>query len=329
MTDHPTPDLSDVPAEPDGDIVTLQPFVQTPNSYTIDAGELIADAIDQGIETHLPIELNERTLVVYERGANGERKPVLIDRRHGMPTLPDNVAHRATFTVPGSLVAYVNRHKHDDRAVIYVVDVMAEPVKLLTQPTTFGRIVLDDHPVINAGTQAVGRRQHTADLRLQPTEAARRWGAAFAGPTIDQEAFLDLIVDGITQIADPDGATLRDLISDLHAIRTTEARAVIRTGGQATVEVAENVTLHGGTGTKVEVPETLRLYLQPFTASEEHIVVTARIKPLVGANGKVVFALRPVELGAALHPLFDTLAQYLDTNVGLEPLWVPSLGGDS
>ena len=156
--------------------------------------------------------------------------------------------------------SYVNRYK-TDATLGYVRDLNGRGATALTSDVEIANYVLDDHPADDAAT---GFREHIATLVLRPTAAARRWGSALAAKMIDQERLLDLVVDGIAEIAEPDGATLRDLVSDLHAIRTSSARSVLRTGGQATVEVADNVSLHSGTGTKVTIPEQITIVFTPY-----------------------------------------------------------------
>src|SRR5690606_31339577 len=140
-------------------------------------------------------------------------------------------------------------------------------------------VIIDDHP-----TGGVARRAHAAKLVLRPTAAAKRWAAALKADTLTQEQFLDLIVDGLTEIGRPDGAVLRDLVQDLHAIRQTEIKSVIRTGGEGAIQLAENVKLHAGPGDTVTFPEEMTVVLTPFVGVEEQVVLNIRIKPTVGGD---------------------------------------------
>ncbi len=144
---------------------------------------------------------------------------------------------------------------------------------------------------------------HTARVVLRPTASAKRWGGALDKP-LDQEQFLDLVDDGITEIASPDGAVLHGLISDLHAIRTTEVKSVIRTGGEGSIELAENAQLRTGTGTKVAFPEQITLALEPFVGLREVVTLPLRVKPHV-AGQRVTFTLSCAVVDDALGTVVD------------------------
>lgn len=232
----------------------------------------------------------------------------LVDeRQHGMPEpLPERRAGTFPFVGIASLGEYVGRYA-DGNTIGYVKDISEHGPVVLTRDTTVATYVLDDHPV-----EGTSLREHTATLVLRPTEAARRWGFALIKATLDQEQLLDLVVDGIGEIATPDGATLRDLVADLHAIRTTSVRQVIRTGGSATVEVADNVTLHGGHGNTIEIPEQIQIVLTPFTLIDCSVVVTVKIKPRIDRDGAITFALSTPDLAARIAEVLDDIQARLD-----------------
>ncbi len=173
-----------------------------------------------------------------------------------------------------SLAAYTNRYRTED-TLAYITDVYGKGTTMLTtDQQVIDVTVLDDHPV---NAPEVGRHAHHAALILRPTAAARRWGTAIASNAISQEQFLDLVVDGIAEIASPDeGLELRDLIQDLHAIRSTEVKSVIRTGGEGAIQLSENVKLHAGPGDAVQFPEQMTIVLAPFAGIGESITPSDR-----------------------------------------------------
>lgn len=86
----------------------------------------------------------------------------------------------------------------------WTVDTLAVDTKLIV-------VVLDDHL---AHPTAANHRTHRAELVLRPTAAARRWAKVLGeGQILTQEQMLDLIDDGIREIADPDGAVLLWVVS--------------------------------------------------------------------------------------------------------------------
>lgn len=142
------------------------------------------------------------------------------------------------------------------------------------------------------------------------------------GKPIDQEAFLDLVDDGIGEIASPDGAQLRDLISDLHAIRNAEVKSVIRTGGEGAIQINENVTLHAGTGDKVTFPERMTIVLRPFASIVSTIALDLRITPKV-RDGHVSFTLSCPTLDDKLAEVLGDVAADIAERTGLNPHWQP------
>jgi uncharacterized protein YfdQ (DUF2303 family) len=232
--------------------------------------------------------------------------------------LPTVRKHTATFIGVRSLTRYVNRYVTVD-TLGYITDIAAGGVAVLLEPRQLAHYQVDDHPVT-----ATAHRAHRAVLNVRPTPAAQRWGMAIAAARIDQEQLLDLVVDGIGEIVHPDGAQLRDLIADLHAIRTTEARSVMRTGGQASIALAENVSLHGGAGSTVEVPEQIGVTFEPFAGiATSAITLDVRVKPRVGADGKVTFALEAPSLPDEIARVVAEIAEMLTIETGIEPLWIP------
>ncbi|MCB0968288.1 MAG: DUF2303 family protein [Ilumatobacter sp.] len=238
---------------------------------------------------------------------------------------PTFITDRAKFVSVDSLARYVERYAVEESTVAYISDTYGKGIKLLTSDNDVAWITIDDHPLFGFdGTmdQPVGRQAHTASLVLRPTEAGKRWGQALSAAHLSQEQFLDLVVDGIGEIAEPDGAVLRDLISDLHAIRTTEVQSVVRTGGEGSIQLAENVKLHAGQGNEVSFPETLKATFVPFVGVSDAVVLTVRIKPAVGSN-KVVFSLSCAQLEDQLAHVVGTIAATIAEHTSLNPLWKP------
>lgn len=245
-----------------------------------DTAGLISEAVQNGIMATEPIEIGDHGMLVAV--PDGWDVCAIDVRPH--EDLPRQRAGRFEFVDVPSLAEYVSRYDSID-AVVYGKAVDDESaLTSLRGDAELLRVVLDEHP-----TGGVGHRAHTAVLVLRPTPGARRWAKALTN-ALTQEQFLDLIDDGITEIADPPGAVLRDLISDLHAIRSSSVKSVIRTGGEASLEVADNVGLKAGSGTKVNVPEHLMLVIRPWTLSTTDIAVKVKIKPRI-TDSRVSFLL--------------------------------------
>lgn len=246
---------------------------------------VIAEAVQNGIMATEPIPVGDHGMLVAV--PTGWDVRTVDVRTH--EDLPRQRAGRFEFVDVPSLTEYVGRYDSPD-AVVYGKAVDDESaLNSLRTDSELLRVVLDEHP-----TGGVGHRAHTGVLVLRPTPGARRWAKALTN-ALTQEQFLDLIDDGITEIADPPGAVLRDLISDLHAIRSSSVKSVIRTGGEASLEVADNVGLKAGSGTKVNVPEHLMLVIRPWTLSTTEIAVKVKIKPRIN-DSRVSFLLTAPDL---------------------------------
>ena len=288
--------------------------LSTSVAYDIDS-DVVATAVRHAIaatETELVGDYGRAFLIPEGYSLRIEDERTLSD-----PAVPHHRSGAFKFVGVASLAQYVNRYKTAD-TLGYLRDLNGQGSASLTKDVAIAEFFLDDHPV-----DATAYRAHTATLVLRPTAAARRWGAALAGAALGQDELLDLVVDGIREIGRPDGATLRDLIADLHAIRTTSARSVIRTGGQATVETAGNVTLHGGTGNQVTIPETITVCFQPFAGVEHSIVLDLTVKPRITREEKVQFTLVAPQIDEQIADTLEVVHASLVEHTDITPMWVP------
>ena len=269
---------------------------------------LAALAADNAVLAAEPVKVGDHGLLV-RRPADWVAE--VIDER-ASELHARNMKGARKFATVESLVRYVNRFK-DENTLGYITDVTGRGAAVLAADVSAAYYVIDDWHRLDEQPM---NRDHAASLVLRPTTAARRWAAALTQP---------LIIDGVGEIANPAAADLRDLISDLHAIRNSSAKSVIRTGGGLAVEVNENVSLHAGTGNLVEVPDTLTLVLQPWTAVDATITVEVKIRPTVNAGEQVSFRLSAPHLEEALNEVLRTIhADLSDTEAagtGIEPFW--------
>lgn len=321
MSDDTTTNTTD---EPYADLIDSVTF----GLHTLEgAPDLIRTAVDNGLAGAAPTEVGDHGLaVVVPAGYNVET----LDTRQfdDEPRLPSFPTQTHQFVGVRSLAAYVGRYQNP-ATLAYVTDVYGKGPTMLTGDTQVATVVIDDHPATNldddgvlAVNASVGRRAHTAKLVLRPTAAAKRWGNALGAPRLSQEQFLDLVVDGLGEIADPDGAVLRDLIQNLNALRSTEVTSVMRSGGQGEIVLAENVKLTAGVGNTVPFPEQMTIVLQPFAGVADTVTLKLRIKPSVG-DSHVVFALSCGELDDAIARVVGSVADDLTDQTGLTAHWTP------
>lgn len=302
--------------EPSDDMIRLLDGLHSVAGAT----QLIREAIDNGVAAADPTPVGDHGLA-FVKALGYEVETIDVRRFEDEPRLASFRSGSHKFVGVDSIARYVGRYQ-TDATVAYVRDVYGRGKALLTADSDAATVILDDHPADGTDTGPVGRRAHTAVLVLRPTAAAHRWGRVF-GEAIDQETFLNLVDDGIGEIANPDAAVLRDLISDLHAIRNSEVKSVVRTGGQGAIQVNENVKLHAGTGTVVEFPERMTIVLQPFASIPSRVTLELRVAPRVGAEGRVKFTLSCATLDDKLAEVLGDVAADLVERTGLNPHWQP------
>lgn len=276
---------------------------------------IIDQAVTNGVAASAPLNLGDHSLVV-RRPADWVAEVIDVRPHEDHPRERHGSFKFATVE---SLVRYVNRFATPD-TLGYITDVTGKGNTTLTTDLPAAWYVLDD---FRPGAEEVANRKHSATLVLRPTTAARRWGAAF-GQRLTQVQMVELVIDGTGEIAAPDSADLRDLVSDLHAIRTASAKSVVRVSGGLAVELAENVALHAGTGNLVQVPESITLVLQPWTAVDATITVDVKIRPNITGEA-VTFSLSAPHIEEALNEVLRTVdASLSDTQyrgTGIEPFW--------
>lgn len=289
-----------------------------PTTELLELPELVDRAVENGIAATAAEEIGDHGLIV-RRPAGWTTDIIDVRQQEDHPRERTGLFKFATVA---SLVEYVNRYGNDDTTVGYINDVTGRGPAVLTQDTMVTEYVLDDyHPDIDL---IVANRVHRAQLVLRPTTAARRWGRAF-GQILSQEQMVELVIDGVGEIAAPPAADLRDLISDLHAIRTTSAKSIINTTGGLAIELAENTSLHAGTGHLVTVPDEITLVLQPWTAVDQTITTSVKIRPTVN-DSRVGFRLAAPHLEDVLNLLltgiWTALGDTTNRGTGIAPLWV-------
>jgi hypothetical protein len=297
-----------------------------------DLADVINAAVTNGIVATTGDDLGEFGRVYL---APAGYVPHVLDTRDvSDPNPGTHIAAQFTFTDPESFARYVLRYATPD-TIGYIHEIAApnpasfvrnEPAHPpLCIPQCLASYVIDDHPTpVSDDPSPPAWRGHVAHLSIRPTAQAIRWGTAL-GTRHDQESMLDLVVDGIGEIAEPDGATLRDLVADLHAIRTTAARSVSRRSGDSTVEVSENVTLHAGPGNTVTIPERMTVTFRPFHTDDATtaIVLPITIRPTVNTSGQVMFTLSCPSLADELDRVIRGYASRLAELTGIDPLWIP------
>lgn len=254
-----------------------------------------------------PIRFSE-WLATYAGGALDSRLTAALNETADAVALLDkggSVSLKLTLTPQGGGVVVTGKVAH--------AAPQPKEIESIANPSTICTYVLDDLTV-DTDDGTINRRAHKASLQLRPTVAARRWAAALACP-LTQAEMVELVIDGVTEIADPPGADLRDLVRDLQAVRTSTAKSVVHTDGGFAISIGEEVQLSAGRGETVAVPEAMTVVFIPWTVlPAQQITIKVKIRPQVTNAGTVVFALEAPTLEDALNDVLAIIHTALAAN---------------
>lgn len=157
--------------------------------------------------------------------------------------------------------------------------------------------ILDDH----AG-DGPHHRDHRVTLTLIRTPGCERWLDAHA-KYLEQEAFAQLIEDGLAEIARPDGATLLEVAQSIRATKSAAFRSDKRlTTGRVQFQWVEDVTATAGADGNLEIPEMVTLVFEPFYGAEK-VQVDARFRYRI-RDGKLHLGFWLVRHEEALRDAF-------------------------
>lgn len=159
--------------------------------------------------------------------------------------------------------------------------------------------VINDHEI-----EGAGHRDHRATLTLEQTPGCLRWVNAHS-KYLSQQAFAQLIEDGITEIARPEGATLLELVQTIHATNNATFRSGYRLqDGQVQFEYVNNSSAGAGATGDVAIPETITLVFEPFYGSEP-IQIEARLRYRI-ADGNLALGVWLIRHVEEIRKAFET-----------------------
>lgn len=302
----------------DGALAEAQWASATLTSYP---ENIVAEAVANGIIAAEPVELGDHGLAMaLPPGFNMQTFDVRQWEQR-----PRQITHTVKLTSIESFATYFQAHAVSGFTRLYAIDESARDLTLKADRKV-AMAVFDDHggAIEDERFPRVGLRQHVAELVLRPTVPALRWADVLSveGVTLTQEGLLNLIDDGIGEIAEPDAAVLRDLVADLHAVRTTGVQSIRRTGGDAAVTLTENVALRAGVGSRLTVPEQLTVSLVPWTIPTcGRIYARVKIRPAL-RDKAITFHLSSAEAPSAIAAERAGMVQLLEMRLELEALQV-------
>lgn len=143
--------------------------------------------------------------------------------------------------------------------------------------------------VMNDHGETKGWRDFLVQLELRETPQWKKW-QEMDGQMVGQTVFAEFIEDNLQDVAQPEGATMLEIVTYLQATRTVEFKSGIRlSNGQVQFEHTENTDARVGVG-RIEVPETFMIALMPFHGSALYRV-PARFRYRLN-DGKLTLGLK-------------------------------------
>lgn len=211
------------------------------------------------------------------------------------PRRKRGTAHPATVT---SLIEYVQRHE-TNATTVWVHPDNGDIVA-----------ILDDHEAVADGpANQAGFGGHRARLSLEPTPEWNYWIGA-DGKSFDQVGFAEHIEDGSQEVVEPSPVTLLEIASTFQAKRDVNFRSAVRLkDGVQQFQYDEEVTAGAGTGGTIEIPDTFKLGISPFTGEPKY-AVTARLRYRL-SGGKLSLSYKLERPHDVIRDALDTIATRL------------------
>jgi uncharacterized protein YfdQ (DUF2303 family) len=200
--------------------------------------------------------------------------PARFDALLDHPRRTSGVVRPATLA---ALIGYVSFHDGGAETSVWVNDESGQVVA-----------VLNDHA--GGGENEPGWGDHRAEFTPRKTPEWIRWTRA-DGQWLEQEAFAELLEDGLGEIAIPEGAELLEVAQTMSGHTDVQWQSAIRlSSGAIKAEYVEEISAKAGQKGDLEVPTEFTLVLAPFYG-EEVVQLNARLRWRLRA-GKLTLSFR-------------------------------------
>lgn len=268
-----------------------------------DAAAIIASTHDLVLQAQKPQLVDDAPYVVSLIVPRGDEHK-LIDLEQYQDHPRRKIA-RPTFTTTESLAAYVIKHARAGTTLY------ANPDGVSVEA------ILDDHSDTDPG-----HRDHRATLKLIRTPGCLRWLNAH-GKYLEQEAFAQLIEDGLTEIARPDGAELLEIAQSITATKNASFRSDRRLAtGRVQFQWHEEIDASAGQSGDLAIPDQVTLVFEPFYGATP-VQLDARFRYRL-ANGKLTMGFWLIRHEEALREAFaaelDRLGVLLAAEIDAPPI---------
>jgi uncharacterized protein YfdQ (DUF2303 family) len=264
----------------------------------VDPHAVVAHLAEQNASGRQVIDLVDDRLVALVLAEGQSVHEVNLDQYADAPSRMKGLVAVADAE---SFVLYVERHKS------------------MTATTLWGDLdkgsvtaVLDDHDGTN---EYAGWGEHRALLALPATPDWEHW-LKLDGTLVSQEQFAEHLEDGAHCIADPDPATMMEIAQTFQARTGVEFKAGHRTqSGETKLQYEETTTARAGQAGSIDIPDSMRLRLQPFEGSPTYELL-ARFRYRIQSGG-LKLGYRLVRPDAAKRQAFRDIVSSITDRTGL------------
>lgn len=246
----------------------------------------LQSVIDAAVASAAPTTLhtNDQAIIAYvPRGHNGHGEVVTIDLT---PYRATPARKQGTITVydPDSFLRVLEDNKDAGERVIFVDE----------SPDRPGIMAILNSP----GPSGPGYGDFKLKLEFRPTVQWRKW-LAIDGKMMPQSDFAEFVEENLSDVQQPEGALIMEMITQLQATRTVGFKSSVRLqSGAYTFQHDEDVQAQVGPG-QIAVPEAFTLALAPFFG----------VQPFaIKARFRYRLADRKLMLGLKLQRVEDVIA---------------------
>lgn len=255
---------------------------------------------DLAIETATPTQLDTEspTAFVVPEGANVE----VIDpeRFDKLNATPRRQRGKVTPETLESLIDYVGFHADQDATSVWVA---AETGKVAA--------IINDH---SGADGPPGWGDHRAEFTPTLTPEWRRWATADS-KWLEQDAFAELLEDGLGEIAEPAGAQLLEIATTMSGKTDVTWEAATRLdNGAIAAKYVEEVQAKAGTRGDLEIPTAFTLVMSVFHG-EDPVQVEARLRWRL-RGGKILLSFKLDNPHRAVQESIDRMADRLRETFG-------------
>jgi uncharacterized protein YfdQ (DUF2303 family) len=169
--------------------------------------------------------------------------------------------------------------------------------------------VMNDH-----GEEGPGWRDFRCVIQFRETVQWKKW-RAIDGKMLSQEDFAEFIEQNITDIFDPPGAQMLEIVTYLQATRSVDFKSALSlSNGQVQLQNIESVDAKVGAG-QLAIPAEFTLALMPIQGADT-FKIPARFRYRI-VDGKLRLGLKLLRIEEVMDQIFDEAVKNIAVGEGV------------